>query len=69
MEVREGASVYEEFVVPDSMAARMKVALKSSNPRKFKKALQNIHRLELNADAIKQNAINEMLERPEIQLM
>ena len=69
LEVREGASVYEEFVVPDSMAARMKVALKSSNLRKFKKALQNIRRLELNADAIKQNAINEMLERPEIQLM
>ena len=69
LEVREGASVYEEFVVPDLMAAKMKVALKSSNPRKFKKALQNIRRLELNADAIKQNAINEMLERPEIQLM
>ena len=69
LEVREGASVYEEFVVPDSMAARMKVALKSSNPQKFKKALRNVHRLELNVNVTKQNSINEMLERPEIQLM
>ena len=69
LEVKEGADAYEEFIVPESMAATMKVALKSSNPRKFKSALRNIRRLELNVDAIKQNAINEMLERPEIQLM
>ena len=69
LEVKEGADAYEEFIVPESMAATMKVVLKSSNPRKFKSALRNIRRLELNVDAIKQNAINEMLERPEIQLM
>ena len=69
LEVKVGAGVYKEFIVPDSMATSMKVALKSSNPQKFKSALRNIRRLELNADTIKQNAIYQMLERPEIQLM
>ena len=69
LEVREGVDAYEELVVPASMAATMKVALKSSNPQKFKKALRNVRRLELNVNVTKQNSINEMLERPEIQLM
>ena len=51
----------QEFV-PDSMTKSMKVALKSSNPRKLKSALRNIRRLELNTDTIKQNAIIQMLE-------
>jgi len=37
LEVKGGAGAYEEFVVPDSMAPSMKVALKSSNPQKIKK--------------------------------
>jgi len=69
LEVKGGAGAYEEFVVPDSIAPSMKVALKSSNPRKLKSALRNIRRLELNTDTIKQNAIIQMLERPETQLM
>jgi len=36
LEVKGGAGAYEEFVVPDSMATSMKIALKSSNPQKIK---------------------------------